>query len=384
VIRQVVTIVSRAGPVNQGRSSKGDRLMDRRTLLAGAAAASSLAAPAIAQERTRWRMVTTWPKNAPGVGVNAERFAAHIAAMSGGRLTVEVFAAGELVPAFEALDAVQQGVAEMAHSASFFWLGKSEALNYFGSIPFGLMASEIMGWLEFGGGMGLWEETLEPFAIKPLFAGSSGVSAGGWFRKEINSLADLEGLKFRIAGLGAEVVRRLGATPVLTPPSEVFTAMASGTVDAAELIGPWNDQAFGLYRVAPYYYMPGWHEIGPTAEVLINRGAWETLSADLQAVVETAAKASAFEYHADYAFHNAMALEPLVQEHGVELRMFPDEVADALGRTSLEVLDELGAATALTARIHDSYMAFLSRANRYAQWLELPMLEMRARSLGRI
>jgi TRAP-type mannitol/chloroaromatic compound transport system substrate-binding protein len=357
--------------------------MDRRTLLA-AGAATTLAAPALAQARSRWRMVTTWPKGAPGVGVNAERFAGHIGAMSGGRLTVEVFAGGELVPAFEALDAVQQGVAEMAHSAPFFWLGKSEALNYFGSIPFGLMASEIMGWLEFGGGMPLWEETLEPFAIKPLFAGSSGVSAGGWFRKEINRLEDLQGLKFRIAGLGAEVVRRLGATPVLTPPAEVFTAMASGMVDAAELIGPWNDQAFGLFRVAPYYYMPGWHEIGPTAEVLINRAAWEALPADLRAIVEAAAKASALEYHADYAFHDVMALAPLVEAHGVELRRFPAEVADALGRVSLEVLAELGEATPLTARIHRSYMAFLERANHYAQWLDLPMLEMRARALGRI
>jgi TRAP-type mannitol/chloroaromatic compound transport system substrate-binding protein len=246
------------------------------------------------------------------------------------------------------------------------------------------MASEIMGWLEFGGGMGLWEETLEPFGIKPLFAGSSGISAGGWFRREINRLEDLRGLKFRIAGLGAEVVRRLGATAVLTPPAEVFTAMASGTVDAAELIGPWNDQAFGLFRVAPYYYMPGWHEIGPTAEVLINRSAWEGLPADLQAIVAAAAKASAFEYHADYAFHNPVALEALVEEHGVELRMFPDEVADALGRTSLEVLEELGAASPLTEKIHQSYMAFLGPANRYAQWLELPMHRMRARALGEI
>ena len=248
--------------------------IDRRAVISGAAAlaASALPAPALAQDQIRWRMVTTWPKNAPGVGVNAQRLADRIGAMSGGRLSVELFAAGELVPPFEALDAVQQGVAQLSHSASFFWIGKSEALNYFGSIPYGLTASEIAGWLYFGGGLGFWEEAMAEFGIKPLFAGSSGISAGGWFRKEIKSLADLQGLKFRIAGLGGEVMRRLGATTVVTPPAEVFPAMAAGTVDAAEFIGPWNDQTFGLFRVARYYYQPGWHEIGPTAELLINRG----------------------------------------------------------------------------------------------------------------
>jgi TRAP-type mannitol/chloroaromatic compound transport system substrate-binding protein len=182
--------------------------LDRRAVLAGGGSlgASTLTAPAIAQARTEWRMVTTWPRNAPGVGINAQRLADKIGQMSAGRLTVRLYAAGELSPAFEALDAVQRGSAELAHSASFFWLGKSDALNYFGSMPFGLAASEIMGWLFFGGGLGLWEEAMAEFGIRPFFAGSSGVSAGGWFRKEINSLEDLKGLKFRIAGLGAEVV----------------------------------------------------------------------------------------------------------------------------------------------------------------------------------
>jgi TRAP-type mannitol/chloroaromatic compound transport system substrate-binding protein len=362
-------------------------IMHRRTILTGVGAAlAGVRAPAVvrAQDSLTWRMVTTWPKNAPGVGVNAQRLADSIGAMSGGRLTVELYAAGELVPAFECLDAVQQSVAEMAHSAPFFWLGKSEALSYFGSIPFGLMTSEIMGWLYFGGGMEFWQEAMAEFGVKPLFAGSSSVSAGGWFRKEINGLDDLKGLKFRIAGLGAEVVRRLGATPVLTPPSEVFPAMAAGTVDAAEFIGPWNDETFGLFRVAKYYYLPGWHEVGPTAELLINRQAWDSLPADLQAVVEHAAMASAMQYHADYYFHNVMALQPLVDKYDVELRAFPDDVAEALGRVSLEVLEELGDKTPLTRKIHESYRPFLERANPYSQWFEGQAIAMRARALGRI
>jgi TRAP-type mannitol/chloroaromatic compound transport system substrate-binding protein len=359
--------------------------MQRRHLLGSgglAVAGGALAAPAIAQERTRWRMVTTWPKNAPGVGTSAQRLADRIGRMSGGRLEVELFAAGELVPAFEALDAVQRGVAEMSHSASFFWLGKSAALNYFGSIPFGLMKTEIEGWLLAGGGADLWREAMADFDVLPFYAGSSGTSAGGWFRKEIESLDDLDGLKIRMAGLGGEVMRRLGATPVLTPPSEVFQAMAGGTVDAAELIGPWNDQVFGLDRVADYYYVPGFHEAGPTAEALISRSAFEKLPADLQAVVEGAVMAEALAYGADYRFHNVVALGPLVAERGVELRTYPDEVVDALGRTTLEVLAELGESTALTRRIHASYMAFLKRAIAYAEWFDRPILAQRSRGLA--
>jgi len=337
--------------------------------------------PAIASDSITWRMVTTWPRNAPGVGVNAQRFADRVGAMSDGRLTIELHAAGELIPPFESLDAVQQGTADLTHSAPFFWLGKSKALNYFGSIPLGLMDSEIAAWLYFGGGMALWEEAMAPFGIKPLFAGSSGISAGGWYRKEINTLDDLKGLKLRMAGLGGEVMKRLGASPVLTPPAEVFQAMSSGTVDAAELIGPWNDAAFGLFKVADFYYLPGFHEVGPTAEILINQRAWESLSDDLRALVDAAAKATAIEYNADYRYHNVTLLKPLVEEHGVELRRFPDEVNDALGVATMEVLVELGDSDDLTRRIHASYMAFLRDADIYAKWFERPIHRMRSKAL---
>ncbi len=362
--------------------------MKRRGFLAGAvgglgaAGASPLAAPAIAQDRTEWRMVTPWPRNTPGVGVNAQRFADRVTAMTDGRLTVTLHAAGELVPPFEVLDAVMTDTADMAHATPYYWVGKSPALNYFTTIPFGLTATELAAWLYFGGGMELWREAYDAFDDAPFYAGSSGVQAGGWFNKEINSVDDLNGLKFRIAGLGGEVMRRLGATVVLTPPSEVFAAMASGAVDAAELIGPWSDQAFGLYRVAQYYYVPAFHEVGPTAELLINRAAWESLPADLQAVVEEAAMASAMQYHADYAYHDVHALQALVEEHGVELRTFPDEVVEALGRVTLEVLEDLGNRNELTRRIHESYMDFLLKANPYSQWFDRRLLEMRAIALG--
>ncbi len=360
--------------------------MDRRSLFhaTGALGAATMAstAPSIAADRTVWRMVTTWPRNAPGVGVNAQRFADRVNAMSSGRLTIDLAAAGELIPAFEALDAVQQGTADLSHSAPFFWLGKSKALNYFGSIPLGLLDSEIAAWLYFGGGMALWDEAMAPFGIKPLFAGSSGISAGGWYRREIKGLDDLKGLKIRMAGLGGEVMERLGATPVLTPPSEVFQAIASGTVDAAELIGPWNDMAFGLFEVADYYYLPGFHEVGPTAEILINQEVWEALAEDLKEIVEAATKATAIEYNADYRYHNATLLPSLVTEHGVDVRAFPEAVNDAIGKVAMDVLHELGEEDDLTRRIHKSYMAFLRDANRYAQRFDAPILEMRAKALA--
>ncbi|MGI9485251.1 MAG: TRAP transporter substrate-binding protein [Geminicoccaceae bacterium] len=362
--------------------------MDRRSLLyaTGALGAATMtsAAPSIAADKTVWRMVTTWPRNAPGVGVNAQRFADRVNAMSDGRLMIELAAAGELIPAFEALDAVQQGTADLSHSAPFFWLGKSKALNYFGSIPLGLMDSEIAAWLYFGGGMALWEEAMAAFGIKPLFAGSSGISAGGWYRREINDLEDLKGLKLRMAGLGGEVMERLGATPVLTPPSEVFQAMASGAVDAAELIGPWNDMAFGLFEVADHYYLPGFHEVGPTAEILVNQRAWEALTGDIKEIVQAAAKATAFEYNADYRYHNATLLPSLVEEHGVDVRAFPEAVNDAIGKTAMDVLQELGDGDNLTRRIHSSYLAFLRRADSYAQQFDAPILKMRAKALSAI
>ncbi len=361
--------------------------MSRRSLLGAAGtvgAALAGAAPSIAQDRTVWRMVTTWPRNAPGVGVNAQRFADRVGAMSDGRLTIDLAAAGELVPAFEALDTVQAGNAELSHSAPFFWLGKSAALNYFGSIPLGLLDSEIAAWLAFGSGMALWEEAMAPFGIKPLFAGSSGISAGGWYRKKIDGMDDLKGLKLRMAGLGGEVMKRLGATPVLTPPAEVYQAMATGTVDAAELIGPWNDAAFGLFEIADFYYLPGFHEVGPTAEILINLEAWSALPADLKAIVDAAARATAIDYNADYRYHNVTLLPELVEKHGVRLEEFPDEVNDAIGRVSMEVLGELGETDDLTRRIHASYMTFLRRASDYARRFDLPIHRMRERALATI
>jgi len=356
--------------------------MQRRQVIgaagAAAAAAGAFPAPAIAQGRERWNMVMPWPRNTPGVGVNAERFADNVNAMSDGRLEITLFAAGELVPPFESLDAVQQGAADLAHGTPYYWVGKSRALNYFTTIPFGLTATELAAWIGFGEGQALWEEVYEPFGVKPFYAGSSGVQAGGWFRKPIETLADLEGLKFRIAGLGGEVMRRLGVNVVLLPPGEITPALTSGTVDAAEWVGPWNDRAFGLYRVAKYYYVPAFHEPGPGLEVIVNREKYEALPADLKKIVEVAARAAAHETLADFTYHNITTFGPLLAEEGVELRTFPDEITRALGEKTKEVLAELAATDALTGRVHASFRDFLGQAHRYNRHFDERLLAMRA------
>jgi TRAP-type mannitol/chloroaromatic compound transport system substrate-binding protein len=361
---------------------RGNRTVGRRIFLAGAGAAgaagaAALAAPAVAQGAIEWNMVMPWPRNAPGVGVNAERLANRINAMSGGRLRVKLFAAGELVPPFESFDAVRGGTADALHATPYYWVGKSKAFNYFTTLPYGLTATEMGAWLAFGGGQALWDELYAGFGLKPFYAGSSGVQAGGWFNREIKALGDLAGLKMRIAGIGGEVLRRAGVTVVNLPPGEILAAMRSGAVDAAEWVGPWNDLAMGLPKVAKYYYVPAFHEPGPALELAVSKARFDALPADLQAIVAAAAAASAQETLADFTYHNTVSLAPLLSEHGVQLRSFSDEIATELGKITRTVVEELAATDALTGRIHASYIGFLRQAVGYSDRFEAAMLRQR-------
>jgi TRAP-type mannitol/chloroaromatic compound transport system substrate-binding protein len=358
--------------------------MKRRDVLAAStatAAVAGLAAPAISQGLTEWNMVMPWPRNTPGVGVNAERFAQCVNDMSGGRLVIKLFAAGELVPPFEGLDAVSSGTADCGHAPPYFWVGKAPVLNYFTGIPFGFSANELAAWFQFGGALELWQEVYDEFNVVPFYAGSSGVQAGGWFREPIDGLADLQGLKFRIAGLGGEVMRRLGVNTVLIPPGEIAPAMLSGTVDAVEWIGPWNDRAFGLYQVANYYYNPSFHEPGPGLEIIVNKDRWGELTPDLQAIIRAAAAATAFETLADFTYHNIDSFQPLLEEHQIEARSWPADVVDAMARETWLVLEELAATDDHTRRVHESFMAFLKKCNHYAQSFDTASLQLRARAM---
>jgi len=352
----------------------------RRQVLGAAAAVAAaplMTRPAAAAERIEWKMVTSWPQDAPGVGTGARRLAELIGALSGGRLTVRLFPAGELVPPLQVLDAVQQGTAEMAHTALYYAAGKAPALHFFTTIPFGMDLSELAAWLSFGGGQVLKDEILAPFGVQSFYAGNSGTQAMGWFRREIRSLDDVKGLKMRIAGLGGAALTKLGATAVLVPPGEIFGAMQAGTVDAAEWVGPWNDIAFGLHKVARYYYLPSFHEPGPALDAVVSRKALEALPADLQAMVRAACTAAALDTSSEFLFHNVESYAMLA-DYGVQVSVLPDEVVQALGRASDEVLAELMGSDPGARKVGEAYLAFLARADAYAQPMAQAMLMQRA------
>ncbi len=333
----------------------------RRTFI-GSAAAGLIAAPAIARAQTmRWRMVTSWPKRLPGPGMSAERIADRIRALSGGRIDIAVYAAGEVVPAFEVLGAVGNGVADIGHTASFYWQGKMPAAAYFTTVPFGLTPPEHVAWVEAGGGQALWDELYAPFGVKPFMAGNTGVCMGGWFRRELKSLADLRGLKLRALGLGGEVYRRLGATPQTTPPAEILVSLQSGVLDGAEFVGPGTDIALGLYRVAPFYYYPGFNKPNGTGECIVALKVWNALSADLKAIVAHACAAEANYALAEMERLNAQALEALIKEHNVKLAAFPGDLVAAAREKAHDVLFEFGARSDITGKISGSYDAFRER-----------------------
>ena len=320
------------------------------------AGAPSAAASAPAQT-FQWKMVTAWPKNYPGLGTAAERLADRITAMSGGRLTVKVYAAGELVPALEVFDAVSRGTAEMGHGTPYYWKGKAPAAQFFTSVPFGLSTLEMNAWISKGGGQALWDEVYAPFGVKPLSAGNTTMQMGGWYNKEINTLADIHGLKIRMPGLGGEVWAKLGAITVNLPGGEIFTALQTGAIDATDWVSPYNDLAFGLHQAAKYYYYPAWQEPQALVESMVNQKAFDALPADLQAIVVEASRAATLDMMDDYIYHNALALDDLKSKN-VQLRRFPDDVLQAMKRESDKALEELAGQNELNGRIWASMKAF--------------------------
>ncbi len=363
--------------------------MKRRDLIQGlglgAAAAATAACSRQAAEtgttdrsqRFQWKLITTWPPNFPGLGTGAVEFARRIEACSGGRLSIRVFGDGEFVPAFEVFDAVAKGTAEMGHGASYYWKGKIAAAPFFCAVPFGLTAQEMNAWLYHGGGLELWQEAYAPFGLLPMPCGNSGCQMGGWFRHEIHSVADLQGLKMRMPGLGGEVLARAGGTPVTLPGSEIFTALQTGAIDATEWVGPYNDLAFGFYKAAKFYYYPGWHEPGSTLEMIVNRQAFDSLPEDLQEIVRTCAAAINDRMLAEFTARNAEALQALVGQHGVELRPYPADVLARLQELSLAVLEEAAERDALFARVLESLRAFRRRMDPYLAVAERAMLNTR-------
>ena len=353
--------------------------LTRRNLVSsGGVLAGALAAPSVARAQgKRWRMVTSWPKRLPGPGMSAERVAERIEAMSGGRLQITVSAAGEVVPAFEVLDAVGGNVVEMGHTASFYWQGKTQAAAYFTTVPFGLTPAEHVAWVEAGGGQALWDDLYQPFGVKPFMGGNTGVCMGGWFRRDIKSLDDVKGLKIRSLGLGGEVYRRLGATPQTTPPGEILTSLQSGVLDAAEFVGPGTDISLGLYRTAPLYYGPGFNKPNGTGECIVSLRAWEGLDAELKAIVAHACAAEASFALSEMERLNAEALVALTERHNVQLRSFPADVVNAARKIAAGVLAELPGRNNAALKVHASYLAFRERTAPWSRISIRAVLEAR-------
>lgn len=312
-----------------------------------------------------WKLATSWPKNFPGLGMAPERFARLVDEMSNGRLKITVYGAGELMPAFAVFDGVSQGKIQMAHATSFYWKGKSPAAQFFSSIPFGMTAQEMNGWLHYGGGMTLWEEVYRPFGVIPLAGGNTGMQMGGWFNKPINTIADFKGLRVRMPGLGGEVLKRVGAVPVNMAGREIYTALQTGSIDAAEWVGPVNDLAFGLHKVAKFYYYPGWHEPGSNMEFLINKAAFESLPADLKAIVKVAARAINQDMLDEYTSRNVLALDTLVKDKGVVLKEFPPAVLSELERISSQVIGDQANQDPLMKIVHDAYRTYERGVRQY-------------------
>jgi TRAP-type mannitol/chloroaromatic compound transport system substrate-binding protein len=336
----------------------------RRDVLLGAtaavAAAGSVPAPAIAQGIKELKMVTAWPENSPGYQGSAERLARSITAMSDGRFKITVYPANKLVGAFETFDAVSAGVADMYHAGDNYFASKIPALDFFSQVPFGMTADELSSWIAFGGGQALFDEVDAPFNIKPLLCMNEGVQMGGWFNKEVNGLADFKGLRYRMPGLGAEVLRRMGATVVTTPGSEIMTALKTGAIDASEWVGPWMDMAMGLDKAADYYYYPGFHEPGTGITLGINKTLWDGLTAPERALIEAAAAAELTRSLAEFNAENVKALKVLRADPRIRILRFNDALIREFGRRSKEVVAETAAKDPLTRKVYDSYMAFLA------------------------
>ena len=324
-----------------------------------------------------WTLVTTWPKNYPGVGLGPENFAKLVEEMSDGRLKIKVYGNGELIPALEVFDAVSRGTVEMGHGASYYWIGKLPVAQFFTTLPFGLNAQERNAWLHYAGGLELWEKAYEPFNLIPMAGGNTGVQMGGWFNKEINSLEDLNGIRIRMPGLAGEVFSRAGGEAVLMPGSEIFTNLQTGVIDAAEWIGPYNDLTFGFHQVAKYYYYPGWQEPGAMTEFIFNQEAFNELPNDLKAIVRTAARAVNQDMLDEYTARNNQALISLIEDHNVILKKFPDEVLYELERISKEVLEEFVEEDKFATEVYQSILDFKKGVTNYHKISEEAIYDLR-------
>lgn len=357
--------------------------MKRRNFLkiaggAAVATGAAVSAPAISLGRRQLRMVTSWPIDLPGMSSSANRVATRIRRASRGRLEVKVYPGGELVHALEANDAVQQGTADLYHSAEYYYQNKIKAYAFFTAVPFGMTATEMNAWIHHGGGQKIWDEVSAQFGIKPFMAGNTGVQMGGWFKKPMRSLSDFKGITMRIPGLGGDVIQSLGGNSVDLAGSEIYPSLQAGTIDAAEWVGPWNDLVLGFYKVLKDYHFPGFQEPGTVLSLGINLKVWEGLSSSLKQVIQDAAGAENDYGLAEFNAKNSAALYTLVNKHGVRVHEFSDDMFKAIGTVARDVVATAGNADPLTRKVYKSFMDFRKLAMGWATLSEQTYLVKRA------
>ena len=346
--------------------------MKRRNLInyATVVAASAVALPALSQtkhQQIKWKMTTSWPKSLDTLFGGAQRVCDRVGALSNGKFIITPYQAGEIVGGLEVLDSVQQGTVQCGHTSSYYYKGKNSALVFATSVPFGFTAQQQNAWLYYGGGQELWQKAYSKFNLVPMAAGNTGIQMAGWFNKEINSLDDLKGLKMRIPGLGGEVLKRAGGTPVNLPGGELFTALKTGTIDATEWVNPYNDLAFGLHKAAKYYYYPGWHEPGTTLECFLNKEIFDSLPEDLQNIITGAAKIANLDMLSEYIARNNEALKILKDKHKVNIMPLPDEVLEMLHNISNEVIFEIAKKDKFSMQVYDSYKNFQKKTSEWSK-----------------
>ena len=361
--------------------------MDRRSFLktstvgAGAAAASTLAAPAVAQGRMTWRMVTTWPRNCPGLGTGAQRLADRITAATDGMLTVELYSAGEIVPALQSVDAVIDGSAEMMHGAAYYWQNKSVGLSFFTGVPFGMTSREMSAWVRFMGGQELWDELYDQFGLIGFMSGDTGTQGGGWFQNELSGIEDIQGLRFRTPGLGGQVWEKMGASVTNLAGGEIFAALQSGALDAAEFVGPYNDLALGFHQVRKHFYTTSFIEPGLATEFVVDKAKFLDLPENMQHIIRDACQAEYDQTASEFYANDPIALNTLVEEHGVtSYPQFPDSILEAGANASRELLIEiLDTADPISKRVAENFIQSLNLVRGRTENTDMGFLEARER-----
>ena len=358
--------------------------MKRRKILSyvgvGTATATTLVACTSAQDNgvatdsslpnVRWRMVTSWPKSLDTIFGGAQTVCDRVKTMTGGKFTIEPYAAGEIVPGLEVLDAVQNGTVECGHTASYYYVGKNPALAFGTSMPFGLTAQQQNAWFYHGGGLDAMQRLYSDFNVINFPAGNTGAQMGGWFKREVQSLSDLNGLKMRIPGLGGKVMSRLGVNVQVLPGGEIFLALDRGAIDAAEWVGPYDDEKLGLNKAAPYYYYPGWWEPGATLEIQINKSQWNKLPQEYQAILKTAAMEANLNMLSQYDALNRNALQSLING-GTKLIPYSTEILQAAQTAALDIYEETASEDAVFKQIYEQWSEFRSLVTQWNKINEL-------------